>query len=162
MSAAIISASAALLGALIGGAATYEVARRAEQGRRQDELTAAATALLVAMDLLRIELKQLPRATRSSRRINQFLETRLPSVNFGLGAMARFTVIRPGERALQRFLDAANRLALIAPTSLVLEVGEAAKLLESWDDQDPTEWAEAWNTAKSRLVILARAAGGID
>ncbi len=83
-------------------------------------------------------------------------------MNFGLSVVARETISRRGERALERFMEAANRLVLIAPTSIAVEVSDAARLLGQKNEIDGTKWAAEWQEVRTRLLVAARRAGGLE
>jgi hypothetical protein len=153
---ALITAGTGLAGAAIGGGATYIAHVSQRRGERQDELRAALTAFLYALDVLHLELSQLPKQTRVDRALNRFL-SRARNVDFLLGQVSRHTLGRPAARALDQFLQAQNRLLLVAPREIVATLRATNELLSRSDRRHETQWQADWNANRRQLHVEAHA-----
>ena len=152
----LITGIAALLGAGIGGGVTFLVQRADRKERARGELAAAVVAFGYALDSLHTELTRIPRPTRLGRLTDQAInEQRFPNLNRLLIWANSKTVGRDAERALDRFMSAANRLMVLAPLELLPIIERANQLLSRVDERDDA-WEKRWWAMRAELTVESR------
>ena len=145
-----------MLGALIGGSATYLSQRAALATQPRDELAAAVVAFGHALDHLHLRIQQLPRPTRLSRAAESLVNSRrTPHVTRLIEWGFTKSIGRDDQRAIDRFVAAYNRLTLVAPASLLEVVERLSDLLGRVEQGDKT-WEEDWMAARADFLRSAR------
>jgi hypothetical protein len=151
-----ITGVAGLLGAGVGGGVTFLVQRADRQERARGELAAAVLAFGYALDSLHTELTRIPRPTTAARFVDHVInEQRFPNLNRLLVWANSKTISRDAERALDRFMSAANRLMVLAPLELLPVIERANQLLSRVDERDDG-WEEQWWAMRAGLTVESR------
>lgn len=152
----MITGLAALLGAGIGGGVTFLVQRADRNERAQGELAAAVVAFGYALDSLHTELIRMPRSTMPARAVDHLInEERFPNLNRLVIWANSKTIGRDAERALDRFMSAANRLIVLAPLELLPIIERANRLLSRVNGRDDA-WEKQWSAMRAELTVESR------
>jgi hypothetical protein len=152
----VITGVAALLGAGIGGGITFLTQRADRKDRARGELAAAIVAFGYALDSLHTELSRMSRPTRVARLTDRAInEQRFPGLNRLLIWANSKTIGRDAERAVDRFMSAANRLMVLAPLELLPVIERANQLLSRSDERDDA-WEEQWWAVRAELTVESR------
>ena len=152
----VITGIAGLLGAGIGGGATFLVQRADRKERARGEVAAAVVAFGYALDSLHTELSRIPRTTTPARFADHLInEQRFPNLNRLLIWANSKTIGRDAERALDRFISAANRLVVLAPLELLPIIERANQLLSRADERDEL-WEKQWRAVRAELTVESR------
>jgi hypothetical protein len=152
----VITGVAALLGAGIGGGISFLAQRADRKDRARGELAAAVVAFGYALDSLHAELNRIPRPTRVARLTDQAInEQRFPNLNRLLIWANSKTIGPDAERAVDRFMSAANRLMVLAPIELLPVIERANQLLSRSDERDDA-WEEQWWAVRAELTVESR------
>lgn len=145
-----------LLGAVIGSSIAFLAQRADRKDRTRGELGAAVVAFGYALDSLHTELTRIPRSTGLARLTDQVINTqRLPNLNRLLLWANSKTIGRDAERAIDRFMSAANRVMVLAPLELLPVVERANQLLTRAAERDDT-WEEQWWAMRAELTVQTR------
>ncbi|MEA2358226.1 MAG: hypothetical protein QOI62_1486 [Solirubrobacteraceae bacterium] len=153
---AVISAASGLLGAVVGGGATYLTQRADRTDRGRGELRAALVGFGYALDALHLQISRLPRTTRvavlSERLVNP---QRTPALHYLVDWAHRATLGRDTYRALDQFTTAYNRLLLVSPEELLVVCEPLATLIAHADQHDQ-HWQDEWTEARGELTRVSR------
>lgn len=155
--AAIIAASAALLGSGLTGLLTYKVAGREQRGRDLDELRSALAVYGAVLDRFGRHLDQMPHPPGSIGRWVNRQVSRWRDLDWAMGRLSTGTLGRGAIRTLDELMSAMNRLLLIAPKEVLDAVIEINQLLERSDQRD-AHWKAEWSEARSAVAKASRAA----
>jgi hypothetical protein len=154
---AAITGATGIFGALIGGGATYYAQRAERLDRERDNHAAALVALLHALDALHLEFGFLPRSTKFAAAVNTQVERRFPTLDFLNAQLSRAFFGRKVYAAIDRFVEAGNRVTLILPDAhLLSELEQLMTLVGRVDDRDSTAWADSWTQHRAALQVAAR------
>jgi len=155
--AAIIAASAALLGSELTGLITYKVADREQRGRDIDELRAALAAFGAVLDRFGRHLDQMPHPPGPVGRWVNRQVSRWRDLDWAMGRISSGTLGRGAIRTLDELMAAMNRLLLIAPEDVLDAVLSISVLLERFEQRDAS-WQAEWREARSAVAEASRAA----
>ena len=147
-----------MVGAVIGAGASWLTQRSERQSRERGELVRELAALGFALDMLELEISRLPRRTAFGRAADKTVNRdRLPSLNYLLGWAHLKTLGRDAYRALERFVESANRALLVAPDEVLEAVEGFTELLGELENRrDGETWKEQWGTARERYAEVCR------
>jgi hypothetical protein len=153
--AAFAGAAGALVGGALVAATTLLVQRSQRRERAQDQLLQAATAFLASIDAITHELHDLPTDRGVASVLDRRIRARFPRVSFVTGRANRALFGRRLVKYIDRFHEAANRLALVAPEHLLASVGE---VVAAWEEFRPGDerWQRDWSAARGALQRAAR------
>jgi hypothetical protein len=152
----VITGIAGLSGAAIGGGISLVTQRADRKERARGELAAAVVAFGYALDSLHTELSHVPRPTPLARLTDHAInEQRFPNLNRLLLWANSKTIGRDAERAIDRFILAANRLMVLAPLELLPVIERANQLLAGADKRDEA-WERQWWAARAELTVESR------
>lgn len=154
---AAIAAAAALLSSGLTGTISLRLAARAERHRDRGDLAASLAAFGFAVDKLALELDNLPRPAGAATQQVNWLVRRLPTLDWWLGQVTRYTLASPGLRAYEGLMAATNRLLLVAPEAIVMCVRRIHALLEDPRPHED-EWKDDWARARADLLRESRLA----
>lgn len=154
---AAISAASGIVGAGVGGAATYLSQRAAGNAQERGELSAALIQYGYALDALNIEIQRLPRRTRLARLGERAINSdRMPNLNRLIEWVFTKTIGRDGQRAIDRLIATTNRLVMVAPKTLLDPIERISSLLGRVEERDQS-WDRDWAAARADVLTAARA-----
>jgi hypothetical protein len=154
--AATIGGATGVLGAAVGGGATYLAQRRAERGGQRDTVAAGVAAYAFALDVLCRQLAALPRQTRLAVASDKVVNAdRTPGAHYLLTWVHAKTIGRDAFRALDQYSRAHHELILIAPAQLLRPLGRINELLTTADERN-ADWDRDMSEARGGLTAAAR------
>jgi hypothetical protein len=157
---AAIASGAALVSSGLTGFLTLRGAAAERKDRSRGELAPVMAAYGYAIDRLEIEISQLPPSPSRTGATAAAVE-RLPTLDWSLGQLSRYTLGRPAMRALDGYAAAANRLLLVAPVGVLTAMEPFNALLATFAERDD-EWTARWREARHAFALAARDAGASD
>jgi hypothetical protein len=109
-----------------------------------------------ALDSLHTELNRIPRPTTPARFVDHVInQQRFPNLNRLLIWANSKTIGRDAERALDRFMLAANRVTVLAPLELLPMIEQANQLLSRAGEHD-NAWEKQWWAVRAQLTFESR------
>jgi hypothetical protein len=151
----IISGAAALLGAGIGGLASFAAQRVAQREARRQYLTAALAEFVHALDLMELEIRRMPSTATVVTRLMRAVDRRFPSLGFLIDEVNRVTLGRESYRTLDRFWRALSRLVLVAPPEFLADLEHLQSVLNRLGGRDD-QWFDDWNEARQSVIADCR------
>jgi hypothetical protein len=160
LGAAAISAGSGLLGAVIGAGASLLTQRAERDLRERSELVSELAALGFAIDMLELEISRLPRRTVFARAADQAISReRLPNLNYLIEWTHFKTVGREAYRAIERFVEVANRVVVVAPDEVLEITQDFAELIGTLQERHHGDaWRQRWNSTRERYAQVCRSA----
>jgi hypothetical protein len=152
---AIIAGASGVVGAAIGGAATFAAQRTSQKAQRREDLATTLGRLLHGLQLLEVELRALPPPKGPLHTLTRWIDRRIPSLGVALNLLARHTTARSAYRSLEAVSEPLSRLLLIAPDELLPKLDRLATTIKRVDRRGDA-WLSDWQAARSELVTCAR------
>lgn len=158
---ALVGAGAAVVGGLIVAGSNYSLRRLEIRSRERDELRGALVSFLHVLDLIGREAQRQPRPGRTVRRLNHFVERRLPQIEYTTGRLHELIFTPHFASLMDRFALATNRLMLVAPLDLLPRLEAVSDALADFTEPDE-RWQRRFEHARGELARAAREAVGAE
>jgi hypothetical protein len=152
--AAIVGAAGSFVGLLTGAGVTLKVERDRRTAEHDGELTKALIDYIGALELVAIEISDLPAPSRLEQRLD-----RIPEGRVGFAArrlLQRVVLGRRYEEVIDLYHSARAEVLLLAPIEMIGQVIALDELLGEWEKERTPELRSRWLTQRDTFRLTAQ------